>query len=163
MCKFCEEYTTTNTNNMDKKVEDFIAQYNQRINWNIEIRKSLDIALLNSNASTSNILDDYLSDEKITPETYAVNLADVFKSSRNNEWSMQIYNIKNNEYHRFWVTFYESKEDYIKERIRLINESLSKMHAEKQETIKALSQDILCIDNFLQHLQVLKMLLQHLQ
>lgn len=123
-------------------IEEFIAKYNEHIDWNMEIRNNLNIPTLESNPKTKEILDDYLSGEKITTDNYEVENAKIYKYEGDNPYELQMYSYITYGTKYFWCKPDITKEDYINERMTVISNETNRYIKEIKETMKNLRGDL---------------------
>ena len=131
-------------------VEEFIEKYNQCIDWNMDLRKALNILMLESNPVTKDILDGYLSDEKITSENFEIENAKIFKYEENNRYELQAYSYESYSTVYFWCDPDISKEDYIKERVAFISQESTRRIEEIQKTMGELQCNLNCLNTLFQ-------------
>jgi len=129
------------------EVQDFVEEYNQLIDWNIEFRKEIDTSWLESKADAVKLLDDFFSTEKITPEGYDLENAKVFKYEDTGRYELQAYS--KSTYHTiyFWCTPFMTKEEYINGQIEFIKEEIKKIREESIVTISNLRDKVNVMDD----------------
>jgi hypothetical protein len=123
---------------MEKSIQEFIENYNEQIDWNIEIRQRLNSELFSDHETTTEILEDYLSDRKITPENYEITGAVMYKN-RPDHYELHVYSYLTCCEAYFWTTFGMTKEEYIADRIRLVKRKLSREIASTDSKLDALT------------------------
>ncbi len=123
---------------MEKTIQEFIENYNERIDWNIELRQRLNSELFSDHETTAEILEDYLSDRKITPENYEITGAVIYKNSPAH-YELHVYSYLTYGEAYFWTTFGMTKEEYIADRINVIKRVLSREIASTDSKIDALT------------------------
>lgn len=122
---------------MDEKVKNFVEEYNKRIDWNKDIRDSLNLDFIP-------IIKDYLSTEKLDEEGYDLENASYYTYD---DGLMELQAFSNTAYrtHYFWIWPYETdaensykaeKIEYIKEKINKRLEELKPLVAEENELQK---------------------------
>ena len=129
------------------EVQDFVEEYNQLIDWNIEFRKEIDTSWLESKADAVKLLDGFFSTEKITPEGYDLENAKVFKYEDTGRYELQAYS--KSTYHTiyFWCTPFMTKEEYINGQIEFIKEEIKKIREESIVTISNLRDKVNVMDD----------------
>ena len=134
---------------MKPEVEKFVAQYNQRVDWDMEILSKINLDLIKDNKCAKEIVDTYLTDEKIDAAECDLENAQVYKLNGNdNKYEIQVYNKSYCCSFFYQVVFDQDKESYIKERLKLIDEMRDRLCKEKFAKIKELSEDLSCIHSF---------------
>lgn len=123
---------------MEISIQDFVENYNKRMDWNIELRQRLNAELFSDHETTAEILDSYLSDKKITPENYELSAAVLYECSPNH-YEMHAFSYCTCHDAYFWTTFGTTKEEYIADRIRIIKRELSREIADTDHKIDALN------------------------
>lgn len=120
------------------EVQDFVEEYNQLIDWNIEFRKEIDTSWLESKADAVKLLDGFFSTEKITPEGFDLENAKVFKYEDTGRYELQVYS--KSTYHTiyFWCTPFMTKEEYINGQIEFVKKEIEKIREEAIITISNL-------------------------
>ena len=118
------------------EVQDFVEEYNQLIDWNIEFRKEIDTSWLESQADAVKLLDGFFSTEKITPEGYDLENAKVFKYEETGRYELQAYSKAKCHTIYFWCTPFMTKEEYINGQIEFVKEEIKKI---REEAIIAIS------------------------
>lgn len=122
---------------MDEKVKNFVEEYNKRIDWNKDIRDSL-------NLDSIPIIKDYLPIEKLDEEGYDLENALYYTYD---DGLMELQAFSNTAYrtHYFWIRPYETdnensykaeKIEYIKGGINKRLEELKPLVAEENELQK---------------------------
>lgn len=109
---------------MKKSIKDFVENYNKCMDWNIELRQRLDSELFSDHDTTAEILEDYLSDRKITPENYELSSAVLYENGPDH-YELHVYSYLTYHETYFWTTFGMTKEEYIADRVRIIKKKLS--------------------------------------
>lgn len=129
------------------EVQDFVEEYNQLIDWNIEFRKEIDTSWLETKPDAVHLLDNFFSTEKITPEGYDLENAKVFKYEDTGRYELQVYN--NTKYHTvyFWCTPFMTKEEYINGQIASIKKEIIKIREEAIVTISNLRNKVDVMDD----------------
>ena len=115
---------------MEITPEKFVEQYNRCMDWNAELRYYLPIGLIESQKDTRGILDDFLSVEKITPESYDIYDATVYKDEKSNSYEMQVYSNIDYAFVYFLCAIGQSEQEYKEDRIRVINQCVTDLYNE---------------------------------
>lgn len=115
---------------MEITPEKFVEQYNRCMDWNAELRYYLPIGLIESQKDTRGILDDFLSVEKITPESYDIYDANVYKDEKSGNYEMQVYSNIDYAFVYFLCAIGQSEEEYKEDRIRVINQCVTDLYNE---------------------------------
>ncbi len=115
---------------MEITPEKFVEQYNRCMDWNAELRYYLPIGLIESQKDTRDILDDFLSVEKITPESYDIYDAKVYKDEKSGNYEMQVYSNIDYAFVYFLCAIGQSEEEYKEDRIRVINQCVTDLYNE---------------------------------
>ncbi len=135
-------------------VKEFIEKYNQHIDWNMEIRNTLNIQALESNPVTKEIINDYLSSEKITADKYEIKNAQIYKYEGDNKYELQIYSFESYRTIYFWCNLDITKDEYIKERVSIISREAKTQLEEAQNKMKELQNDLDCLNILSQGLNI---------
>lgn len=135
-------------------VKEFIEKYNQHIDWNMEIRNTLNIQALESNPVTKEIINDYLSSEKITADKYEIENAQIYKYEGDNKYELQIYSFESYRTIYFWRNLDITKDEYIKERVSIISREAKTQFEEAQNKMKELQNDLDCLNILSQGLNI---------
>lgn len=115
---------------MEITPEKFVEQYNRCMDWNAELRYYLPIGLIEEQEDTRGILDDFLSIEKITPESYDIYDAKVYKDEKSGNYEMQVYSNIDYNFVYFLCAIGQSEEEYKEDRIRVINQCVTDLYNE---------------------------------
>lgn len=115
---------------MEITPEKFVEQYNRCMDWNAELRYYLPIGLIESQKDTRGILDDFLSVEKITPESYDIYDANVYKDEKSGNYEMQVYSNIDYAFVYFLCAIGQSEQEYKEDRIRVINQCVTDLYNE---------------------------------
>ena len=115
---------------MEITPEKFVEQYNRCMDWNAELRYYLPIGLIESQEDTRGILDDFLSIEKITPESYDIYDAKVYKDEKSGHYEMQVYSNIDYAFVYFSCALDQSEEEYKEDRIKIINQYVTDLYNE---------------------------------
>ena len=113
---------------MEITPEKFVEQYNRCMDWNAELRYYLPIGIIESHEDTRGILDDFLSVEKITPESYDIYDAKVYKDEKSNSYEMQVYSNIDYTFVYFMCTIGQSEKEYKEERIKIIYKYITELY-----------------------------------
>lgn len=138
-------------------IEEFIKHYNQNVDWNLEIRSKLDVETIKSYPVTEDMLDDYLSTEKLTEEDYEWENAQLYKLDNHAPddkciYELQVYDFNVYSTMNFWCNPGITKEEYIKNRIDIISKEVTKSIKIHQRNIHALERELHCMNTLLQGL-----------
>jgi len=104
-------------------VQEFVENYNKCMDWNIELRQHLNTELFSDHDTTAEILDNYLSDRKITPENYEIENATIYENAPDH-YEMHVFSYLTYHDSYFWTTFGMTKEEYIDDRLCVIKGKL---------------------------------------
>ena len=126
---------------MKEEVKNFVEEYNKRIDWNKDIRDSLNLDFIPIH---TDIIKDYLAIEKLDEEGYDLENASFYTYD---DGLMELQAFSNTVYrtHYFWVKPYETdaensykaeKIEHIKEKINERLEDLQPFIAEEKELQK---------------------------
>lgn len=110
---------------MEKSIQDFVENYNKCMDWNIELRQRLNTELFSDHEITAEILDNYLSEKKITPENYDLQGAVMYMNAPDH-YELDAYSYLTYHETYFWTTFGMTKEEYIADRLRVVQRELSR-------------------------------------
>ena len=113
---------------MEITPEKFVEQYNRCMDWNAELRYYLPIGIIEEQKDTRGILDDFLSVEKITPESYDIYDAKVYKDEKSNSYEMQVYSNIDYTFVYFMCTIGQSEKEYKEERIKIIYKYITELY-----------------------------------
>lgn len=115
---------------MKDAVKNFVEEYNKRMDWNKDIRDSLNLDFI---PIYTDIIKDYLTTEKLDEEGYNLENAVFFTY---NSGLMELQAFSNTAYrtHYFWVQPYEidAENSYKAHTIKCIKESIDKRLMELQ-------------------------------
>ena len=134
-------------------LQEFIEQYNNHIDWNMEIRDRLDIVSLEANPVTKDIVNIYLSDEKIFINNYDVETAKIYRYEDRGIYELQIYSYESYHTTYFWCNPDISKEEYLKERVDIITQEASRRAAEIQHNIEELQCNLISVNILLRDIK----------
>lgn len=119
-------------------LQEFIEQYNNHIDWNMEIRDKMDIASLEANPATKDIVNSYLSGKKISIDNFDVETAEIYVYEDRGIYELQIYSYESYHTTYFWCNPDISKEEYLKERVDVITQEASRRAEEIQHDMEEL-------------------------
>lgn len=115
---------------MKDAVKNFVEEYNKRMDWNKDIRDSLN---LDFNPIYTDVIKDYLTTEKLDEEGYDLENALVYTY---NSGLIELQAFSNTAYrtHYFWVQPYETdvENSYKAHTIKYIKESIDRRLKELQ-------------------------------
>ena len=128
---------------MEKKIKEFVEEYNKRIDWNKDILGDIDADDFDD---IKHFMDCVISTEKITEDEYDLENAKCYPYE-NSTLELQVFNNKTFGTSYFWVKPAESEDDYkedrrqvvkreIDERLQQILPELHKITAQKDELLK---------------------------
>lgn len=126
---------------MKEKVKKFVEEYNKRIDWNKDIRDSLNLGFIPTH---TDIIKDYLATEKLDEEGYDLENAS-FYTYDDGLMELQAFSKISYRTHYLWVHPYETdaensykaeKIEYIKGVINKRLEDLQPFIAEEKELQK---------------------------
>lgn len=123
-------------------LQEFIEQYNNHIDWNMEIRDKMDIASLEANPVTKDIVNSYLSGKKISIDNFDVETAEIYVYEDRGVYELQIYSYESYHTTYFWCNPDISKEEYLKERVDVITQEASRKAEEIQHDIEELQYNL---------------------
>lgn len=123
-------------------LQEFIEQYNNHIDWNMEIRDKMDIASLEANPATKDIVNSYLSGKKISIDNFDVETAEIYVYEDRGVYELQIYSYESYHTTYFWCNPDISKEEYLKERVDVITQEASRKAEEIQHDIEELQYNL---------------------
>ena len=121
---------------MEITPEKFVEQYNRCMDWNAELRYYLPIGIIESHKDTQGVLEDFLSIEKITPESYDIYDAKVYESDTPNRYEMQVYSNIDYAFVYFLCTIGQSEKEYKEERIKVVYKYVTDLYNEAVEEEK---------------------------
>lgn len=125
---------------MKKKVREFVKAYNQRADWNSEILK--EAQLLPNNCSGDflrNLLDGYMTQEKITEEDYDLENAEVYDSIWGKK-ELQAFSKESLRTHYFWCAPTISETDYKNDHLAIVTTEINRRRTDLVSQIRT-SQD----------------------
>lgn len=123
-------------------LQEFIEQYNNHIDWNMEIRDKMDITALEANPETKNIINSYLSGKKMSIDNFDVETAEIYVYEDRGIYELQIYSYESYHTTYFWCNPDISKEEYLKERVDVITQEASRRAEEIQQNIEELQYNL---------------------
>jgi CRISPR-associated protein Cas8b1/Cst1 subtype I-B len=121
---------------MEITPEKFVEQYNRCMDWNAELRYYLPIGIIESHEDTRAVLDDFLSIEKITPESYDIYDAKVYKDEKSGNYEMQVYSNIDYAFVYFMCTIGQSEKEYKEDRIKVIYKYVTDLYKDAVEEEK---------------------------
>lgn len=125
---------------MDITIEQFIESFNRTIDWNNDIRKTFRTTVF-TNPVTKQIIDDYLSTRKITPEEYNLEEATLLKDG-DNRYELQAESKTSYSMVWFWVTLGESEQDYKNRKHKHLMEEVTKACTERAAMVNKISSEL---------------------
>lgn len=134
-------------------LEEFIEQYNKHVDWNMEIRDKMDIASLEANPVTKDIVNSYLSGKKMSIDNYDVETAEIYKYEDRGIYELQIYSYESYHTTYFWCNPDISKEEYLKERVDVITQEASRRAEEIQQNIEELQCNLISMNLLLRDIK----------
>jgi hypothetical protein len=121
----------------DMTIEEFAELYNRTMDWNKDILDSIGDGF-SGNECAKNIINEWLSIEKITPETCDYSSYEIFDTGCN-EKELQIYNYT--QYHDmyYWVCLDETEKEYKGRKIKNILHTIQFMLGKIEAKIEGLT------------------------
>ncbi len=110
-------------------IPEFIEKYNKRMDWNRDILGSIDDAYLSSHPFLKEIVDEYLSTEKITEEAYDIGNAKIYEYDDKEDFGLlelQVFSNKTYGTTYFWLKPNETESDYKHSRMEYVSNEVSK-------------------------------------
>lgn len=133
---------------MKKKIREFVEAYNQRMDWNAEILKEVQLSLDDCSGDfLHDLLNGYLSQEKITEENYDLDNAEVYDCIRGQK-ELQAFSNECLRTHYFWCTLGISETEYKNERIAYITSELKIHKSSLESQIKTLQNELSAVELF---------------
>lgn len=136
---------------MDTKVKNFVEKYNERMSWNRDIYKYLNLDPSQFNEGLQMFLDENLSTEDITEEGYDLETAKVYEYGEDDScwtgtrWAgtieMQVFSNKTYGIFYFWLRPTENESEYKKNRIAQIVKELDEDIKDKRLEIDKLTSE----------------------
>lgn len=123
---------------MEKSIQDFVENYNKCMDWNIELRQRLNVEQFCDHETIAEILHNYLSDKKITPDNYELSDAVMYMNSPDH-YELDVYSYLTYHETYFWTTFGMTKEEYIADRLRVVQRELSREIADTNNKLDTLT------------------------
>lgn len=133
---------------MEITPEKFVEQYNRCMDWNAELRYFLPVGIIESHEDTRYLLDGFLSTEKITPESYDIYDANIFKSDTPNRYEMEVYSNIECDFVHFWCTIGQSEEEYKEECIKVLYKYVNELYDTAVEEEKKAHQKLEAAKSF---------------
>lgn len=134
-------------------LQEFIEQYNNHIDWNMEIRNKMDIASLEANPVTKDIVNSYLSGKKMSIDNFDVETAEIYKYEDRGIYELQIYSYESYHTTYFWCNPDISKEEYLKERVDVITQEANSRAEEIQHNIEELQCNLISMNLLLRDIK----------
>lgn len=137
-------------------VKEFIKGYNERCDWNKEMREeilgNIHESILKNNPALKLVFDNYIDVEKISEDNIDMDNAKIFdmtKSKTNPYVELQAYNFEVNGTMFYWLHPEESKKEYKERRLKYmydvihgkkenVDADLAKLKKEKENIDEAL-------------------------
>lgn len=134
---------------MKKEIEEFVEAYNQMMEWNGEILERVNTVLYDFNniECTRDLIDGYLSTEKITEENCELEDAQIYQLE-NGKLEMQAFKKTALRSTYFYTRIGETKEEYMKTRMDVINRAIRSLQCDISKKLSKLSQDIETLSMF---------------
>lgn len=109
---------------MKEEVKNFVEEYNKRMDWNKDIRDSLNLDFI---PIYTDIIKDYLSTKKLDEEGYDLDDA-LFYTYDDGLMELQAFSNTAYRTHYFWVQPYETdaEKSYKAEKIECLKEKINK-------------------------------------
>ena len=124
-------------------IENFIQEFNKRVDWNLDILNKYNINLSNDN-SANEIIKDYLGLTKINPEDYDIDNAELYEYPIENgkqTFELQAYSITEYYDSYFWVRFGEEEDEYKENKINTIKKELTSRYNEVRNKLLILENE----------------------
>jgi len=124
-------------------IENFIQEFNKRVDWDLEILNKYNINLANDNSSNA-IIKHYLCFTKINSEDYDIDNAKLYEYPMENgkhTFELQAYSIVDQCNRYFWVRLEEEEDEYKDGRIKAIKKELTKRYNEVRNKLLILNNE----------------------
>ena len=137
-----------------KLINKFIEEYNQCIDWNIELREKMKLTPeVMANGKVDDIISHLIDTEKITSEDFDIDIARVYLYEDSGIHEFQVYSYKIYHTAYFWCKFGMTKEEYFKDRIEHMTKEIDKVYSEAKTEMEKLQDDIFCLNELSNSLQ----------
>lgn len=137
-----------------KLINKFIEEYNQRIDWNLELREKMKLTPeVMANGKVDDIISHLIDTEKITSENFEIDTARVYLYEDSGIHELQVYGYKYYCTSYFWCKFGMTKEEYLKDRIEHMTKEIDKVYSEAKTEMEKLQDDIFCLNELSNSLQ----------
>ena len=137
-----------------KLINKFIEEYNQCIDWNIELREKMKLTPeVMANGKVDDIISHLIDTEKITSEDFEIDTARVYLYEDSGIHEFQVYSYKIYGTAYFWCKFGMTKEEYFKDRIEHMTKEIDKVYSEAKTEMEKLQDDIFCLNELSNSLQ----------
>lgn len=135
-----------------EEIDFFVEKFNERVEWNIDIRKNLDENFLSENYyEIGYIVDDWLYTKKITDENTNFNEAQIYEYDDEGVVVQELQALDTDDYH--WVYYhskvYETEEVYKKKTISNLLEEIKHESKRLTKLIDEAKEQKLKIDNLM--------------
>lgn len=137
---------------MKKETQKFVEAYNQRTDWNSEILKEAQLSPNNCSGDfLRNLLDGYMTQEKITEENYDLENAEVYDSIRGQK-ELQAFSKESLRTHYFWCTPTISETDYKNEHLAIVTKEINRRRTDLVSQIRTLQDELKELDFYYDNL-----------
>ena len=128
-------------------VNKFIEEYNQRIDWNLELREKMKLTPeVMANGKVDYLISHFIATEKIISENYDIDTASVYFYEDTGINELQVYNYGCYCASYFWCKFGMTKEEYFKDRIEYMTKEINKLYSEAKTEMEKLQGDMFCLN-----------------
>ena len=137
-----------------KLINKFIEEYNQRIDWNLELREKMKLTpKVMANGKVDDIISHLIDTEKITSENFEIDTARVYLYEDSGIHELQVYSYECYSTSYFWCKFGMTKEEYLKDRIEYMTKEIDKVYSEAKTEMEKLQDDMFCLNELSNSLQ----------
>ena len=105
------------------------------------------------NEKVTEILDSYLSTDKITEEDYSLENAEVYSYPENGRYELQVYSHKTYSETYFWCTIGLTKEEHEKRCLGLVRRDAEKACKEFYDQYYKLSEDVAALTSLMKEIK----------
>ena len=122
-----------------EEINFFIEKYNERMDWNIELRKYFDETFLSENPEdVGYIVDEWLNTKKITEENTDTTDANIYECDRKDgkkALELQAFDKDDCHWAYWWTGIEETEDEYKKRTLSLLLEDILKEHNRLNDVI----------------------------
>ncbi len=115
---------------MEAEIKNFVEEYNKRMNWNNDIRNTLDMDYINKHEKAKKYIDDYFEIQYLDDKHFDLENAKLYKYDKDDAWAgtleLHVFNNKTYCTSYFWVNPSENEEEYKSKKINSIKNILDK-------------------------------------